>query len=289
MGGFLLHPDVMSNLMANAKMYSDSGLVAVKNPQAAAIIILKAKSLAMSADWGFANIHVINGRPCLAADGVFSLARTKAGAKFEMVESTAKLCRIKGTLPDAQTHTHVYTIEQAAQAGYTTKDNWKRMPTEMLVARCKVGLVRWLCPEVMAEMPYTREEILDFDAIPTTGRTLTEDESAALQPPPQEAAPPQDEQAPVIDVTPTEQAAPVSADAEKKRIVEECQTAISSVLDPERWPPGTVGLYCHQTFGTKLFSDLSENKFQLLYNVVKNSNAKDALGEFALTDLGVRV
>ncbi len=46
------------------------------------------------------------------------------------------------------------------RAGFTTKDNWQRMPKNMLRARCMAYAVRALFPEVLLGV-YTDSEIID--------------------------------------------------------------------------------------------------------------------------------
>lgn len=302
MSGFLLHPEEIRNLFENAKIYVDSGLIPVKNVSAAALIMLKARTLQMQPDDAFQHVHVINGRTCLSAELMFQRARSISKVKFELLESTDKICRIKGTRPDGEAHTQSYTIAQAQQAGYLQKDNWKRMPTEMLAARCKSGLVRWLAPESLAGMPYSAEEVADFDAIPTTGRTLTEAEAAALQaqqapaaaatteseaPPiettstPVEAAPEAEPTVPAAETAPAvepEQPAPV---VPAQPTVKEIRLKeLSAVVDPNRWPEGSVLKYVKLTFNTGSIESMNEGQWRALMNVVKNSNADAALGEF---------
>lgn len=298
MSGFLLHPEEIQNLFANAKIYVESGLIPVKNVSAAALIMLKARTLQMQPDDAFQHVHVINGRTCLSAELMFQRARSISRVKFEMLESSDKICRIKGTRPDGETHSQTYTLEQAKTAGYLVKDNWKRMPTEMLAARCKSALVRWLAPESLAGMPYSSEEIADFDAIPTTGRHVTESEAAALQsatvaqpaaatepeappiettgapvPEGQQPAEPTTDQPQEPDPSPEPPATP------SPRLAE-----LAAIVDEQKWPKGTVLAYAKETFQTGTLDALKPHQWQLLLNVLRNSNAQAALGEFYATN-----
>jgi len=71
-----------------------------------------------------------------------------------------------------------YTWGQATAAGYTKKDNWTRMPKEMLRARCLTGAVRTYFPEVLmkgASGLYTDVEIISEAPNGTYNTTMNDD------------------------------------------------------------------------------------------------------------------
>lgn len=55
----------------------------------------------------------------------------------------------------------VWTIQRAQQLGLTTKDNWKRQPGAMLVARASSECCRLIAADAMLGLPYSAEELMD--------------------------------------------------------------------------------------------------------------------------------
>ena len=60
-----------------------------------------------------------------------------------------------------KTATFKITWKEMILAGYTTKDNWVRMPKPMMRARCMAGAVRAYFPEILLGGLYTDLEIAD--------------------------------------------------------------------------------------------------------------------------------
>ena len=59
----------------------------------------------------------------------------------------------------------VWTIERAGQLGLTTKDQWKKQPQTMLVARATGELCRLVAADALSAVPYAAEED-DRPAVP---------------------------------------------------------------------------------------------------------------------------
>jgi hypothetical protein len=55
----------------------------------------------------------------------------------------------------------VWTIERAKKLGLTDKDQWKKQPAAMLVARATAEVCRWIASDAVMGMPYAAEEIED--------------------------------------------------------------------------------------------------------------------------------
>ena len=81
------------------------------------------------------HISLIEGKPSLSAAMQLALLR-RAGHRIEVVEQSPTRCAIVGTLPDGTKLEVEYTIEEAAAARLTGKDNWTKYPADMLWARC---------------------------------------------------------------------------------------------------------------------------------------------------------
>jgi hypothetical protein len=55
----------------------------------------------------------------------------------------------------------VWTIDRARAMGLTGKDNWKRQPEAMLIARASSEVCRLIAADVLLGVPYSAEEIED--------------------------------------------------------------------------------------------------------------------------------
>lgn len=63
--------------------------------------------------------------------------------------------------PDGGEYTSEFSIEMAKQMGLSEKDNWKKMPKQMLMARAITAGVRALYPSCLNNM-YAYEEAIDM-------------------------------------------------------------------------------------------------------------------------------
>lgn len=131
-----------------------------QRPQAVLAAILMGQEMGFSPMASLRVIAVINGVPTLQASGMKAKA-IKAGGQFKTVEWTDEVCCIKATRPGwAESEVVTYTIDDAKLQGLTGKDNWKRMPKQMLYARAVTMAIRNLFADVV-EGVYGTEEMLD--------------------------------------------------------------------------------------------------------------------------------
>jgi hypothetical protein len=55
----------------------------------------------------------------------------------------------------------VWTIDRAQKLGLTGKDNWKKQPESMLIARATSEVCRRIAADALLGLPYSVEEIAD--------------------------------------------------------------------------------------------------------------------------------
>lgn len=103
-------------------------------------------------------IHVINGKPTVAAAGLQAKAIQNGGVIEEM-EHTDTICRLKVTRGKLSRE-FSFSVDEASKMGLLVKDNWKRMPKDMLYARAVSRGVRAMFADKIAGLNST-EEILD--------------------------------------------------------------------------------------------------------------------------------
>lgn len=149
------------------------------NAPAVLAAILTGHELGMQPMTSLAHIHVIDGKPGLssAIQRALILAQGHEIWVEETTNTRAVICsRRKG---QDRVFTTTYTMDDAKAAGLQFKDNWKKYPRNMLVARATGEHARNYYADVLGAMPYNTEELQDLvDEGPTDG-----DGSSSAPPP----------------------------------------------------------------------------------------------------------
>lgn len=99
-----------------------------------------------------------------AAPKAITLRAVVQAAGHEMVleESTATRCIMRGRRRGSSEWQRVtWTIDRARDLGVTGKDNWRKQPQAMLVARATGELARLIASDAILGIGYTSEEIAD--------------------------------------------------------------------------------------------------------------------------------
>lgn len=140
-------------------------------PEAVLACILTGHEAGITPMQALAKIHIIDGRPSMAAELMRALVLA-AGHEIEYRELTSTRCVVEGRRRGGERWTTIeWTIEDARQAQLTGKDNWRKHPRNMLQARATGELCRLVFPDVLAGISYTPEELGDEDFVEVlTGR-----------------------------------------------------------------------------------------------------------------------
>ena len=146
----------LAKMLANARGFVPKAYIGDANGIAAAV--LTGMELGIGPMQALRSIHMIDGRPCMAAD--FMLARALlAGVKPTWLHTDAKVARVRLERHGQQPLEIAFRIEEAENAGLLGKDNWRRYPAAMLRARCISAALRAYCPDVLGAGIYTPEEL----------------------------------------------------------------------------------------------------------------------------------
>lgn len=137
------------------------------------------------------SIDIIQGTPALRAHAMRGLIQSQ-GHDIELVESTDTRCVMRGRRAGSEAWQEVeWTTDRARQMGLLGKDQWKKNPKGMLVARATGDICRLIASDALHGMPYASEEYEGF----TTGEVLPAKPpmsiSALTAPAPQAPAAPQ--------------------------------------------------------------------------------------------------
>ena len=129
-----------------------------KQPANVLVAIEYGRALGLEPMAAIQGINVIKGKPTASASLIGSLVRM-AGHKLRvMADSTQAVCEIVRKDDPEFVFRTVWTLERAASAGLTG-DQWRKYPDAMLKARAITECARDACPEVLAGVQYTAEEL----------------------------------------------------------------------------------------------------------------------------------
>lgn len=105
------------------------------------------------------SIDIIQGTPALRAHAMRAVVQQQ-GHDIELVESTDTLCRMRGRRKGSEAWQEVeWTIDRARLMGLLGKDQWKKNPKGMLVARATGELSRLIASDALHGMAYVSEEL----------------------------------------------------------------------------------------------------------------------------------
>lgn len=108
------------------------------------------------------NLHVMQGGKLAYQVHAFVGLALSSGkvSRFDVVESTDKICTIACQRKDSKTvHTISFTWDMAQLQGLTNSSSWKRMPKQMLQARCRTMAIREVFADVISG--YDAVEMID--------------------------------------------------------------------------------------------------------------------------------
>lgn len=110
------------------------------------------------------SMDVIQGTPALRAHAMRGLVQSR-GHTVQLLESDDAHCKMRGRRSGEQEWQEVeWTFARAQRLGLTGKDQWKKQPQTMLVARATGEICRLIASDVLHAMPYAVEELQGDDA-----------------------------------------------------------------------------------------------------------------------------
>lgn len=128
-------------------------------PEEATAAILSGWELGIQPMASLKTIDVIQGQPALRAHIMRGLIQSK-GHEIEVVESTDIYCKMRGRRKGAESWQHVeWDIPRVQKLGLLGKDQWKKQPKTMLIARATGEVCRLIASDVLHGMPYAAEEV----------------------------------------------------------------------------------------------------------------------------------
>jgi len=162
-------PDAWSTMSQMSAVLADSGLMpdSLKGNRAAILtIMLKGRELGLPAMTAINGINVIKGKPTVTAETMAALIyRDHGDDSLQWLEATDERATVSYRRRTAtQRQEYSFSIKDAERAGYpSTNPNWKKIPGNMLRARCISNVARMAFPDSIGGM-YSEEEMEDMQA-----------------------------------------------------------------------------------------------------------------------------
>lgn len=135
------------------------------SPEKVLAAMLTGNEMGIGPMQALSKIHVIDGKPGAASELMRALI-LRDGHDFWVEESSHTRVTVgirrKGSTRDQM---FTWTLDDAKRAGVGGKDVWRKYPRAMLLARATAEAARAVCPDSIAGMSYTVEELTDGDVI----------------------------------------------------------------------------------------------------------------------------
>lgn len=195
----------------------------------AAAAIMTGREIGLSPLAALRAIDIIQGTPAMRAITLRALVQN-SGHEIWTEESTATRAVVRGRRRGSdKVETSEWSIDRARTMQLLGKDNWKKQPTAMLLARATSEIARLIAADVLLGLPYSVEELDDLGQpeaqakaeTPAPKRTTR---TARRAPLPERHAEPAPEAAPVEQDVPTsdvDEAAEAIAEAEQPPLPEQ--------------------------------------------------------------------
>lgn len=132
-------------------------------PEAVLACILTGHELGIGPMQALSKIHIIEGRPAMAAE-LMRATVLQHGHEINYAEASTTSVTAEGRRKGSDRWTKVtWTMDDARRGGLDGKTNWRKWPRAMLIARATAELCRMIFPDVLAGISYTVEELSDGD------------------------------------------------------------------------------------------------------------------------------
>jgi len=150
---------------------------------AVAAAILTGREIGLPPMTAMAHIDIIDGMPTVDPELMRALVY-REGHELNYIEMTKTRCIVEGRRKGQSEFTRVtFTIDEAREMGLAQKENWRKQPQNMLVARATSRICRLLFPDVVGGLSYTPDEVMGEVTQPTdeSASEVTEKQPAKLK------------------------------------------------------------------------------------------------------------
>lgn len=141
-------------------------------PIEAAAAVLAGAEVGLSPLAALRSFDIIQGVAAPRALTLRAIAQA-AGCQFQTVEEDERKVVMRARRPGGEWETVTWTMQRAQQLGLTGKDNWKKQPQAMLVARATAELARRVAADRILGLGYAAEETDGEPESPNGRRTVS--------------------------------------------------------------------------------------------------------------------
>lgn len=134
----------------------------IQTTEQAITIAMAGRELGLPPMTSFRLIHLIEGKPTMAAELLLALAYKRVpGFRLDVLKTTNEGCAVSYWRPgmDQPSPPFVFTMQDATRAGLTGKSNWKNYPAAMCRARAVAAALRVGAADATLGMLSTEEAI----------------------------------------------------------------------------------------------------------------------------------
>lgn len=130
-------------------------------PEAVLACMLAGHEVGIGPMQALSKIHIIEGRPAMAAELMRALVQ-REGHEIWFEESSSARVTLCGRRRESDHVSKVtWTLDDAKRADLSGKKNWRQYPRQMLAARATGELCRMVFADVLGGVSYTPEELDD--------------------------------------------------------------------------------------------------------------------------------
>lgn len=128
-------------------------------PELVTAAILTGQEIGLEPMAALRSIDVIQGTPAMRAHALRGLVQSR-GHEVWVDESTETRAIVCGQRSGSEkTQRSVWTIDRAQKLGLVNRDQWRKQPQAMLIARATAEVCRLIASDVLLGMPYAVEEL----------------------------------------------------------------------------------------------------------------------------------
>lgn len=135
--------------------------------------ILTGQELGLEPMASLRSVDIIQGTPALRAVALRAIVLA-AGHELVLTESTETRAVVKGRRRGSdQWQESKWTIDRAQKLNLIGKDNWRKQPGAMLIARATAECARLIAADALLGVPYSSEELADEGLAGMVDATVT--------------------------------------------------------------------------------------------------------------------
>ena len=177
----------MNELSTAATALHASGFFSDVKTQAQAMVkVMAGAEIGLPPFASMSGIHIVQGKPVIGANLIATLVKNDPRYDYRVLTADNAQCVIEWREGGHAVGQSSFTMAEANAAGLTTKDNWRKYPSDMLFARALTRGARRYAPGIFGGAPvYTPDEMgvdTDEDGQIIEGQAVTVASAAKPEP-----------------------------------------------------------------------------------------------------------